>query len=170
MRLFSGKVSIIAEEMVQTFIKDSDIESDRPDEVRLDIEAVLKEYLRQERLVSDEAKTRLEQRNLPYAQLGKVKSMIARERQLAVGEDMLPYLVDQLLTMLFHSANVDEVFADDITLRKKMTTTLRRHMEVEGELDAEVRSKIKNLEEGTASFEIEYQRVMDEIKRKKRLT
>ena len=40
----------------------------------------------------------------------------------------------------------------------------------EGAFDQEVRSKIKNLQEGTASFEIEYQRVMDEIKRKKRLT
>ena len=42
--------------------------------------------------------------------------------------------------------------------------------DVEGELDQEVRSKIKNLQEGTATFEIEYQRAMDELKRKKRLT
>jgi hypothetical protein len=42
-------------------------------------------------------------------------------------------------------------------------------MDVGGELDAEVRSKIKNLEEGTASFEIEYQRIMGDMKRKKGL-
>ena len=40
---------------------------------------------------------------------------------------------------------------------------------VGGELDEEVRSKIKNLEEGTASFEIEYQRIMGDLKRKKGL-
>lgn len=170
MRLYSGKIPVIAEEIVRTLVRDEDIEAADEAEVRLDIEAVLKEYQRQEREVLEEAKNRMEIRGLPYAQLGKMKSMVAKERQVAVGEDMLPYLLDQLLTMLFHSQNVDEVFAEDVTLRKKMTAIMRRHLEVEGELDQEVRSKIKNLEEGTASFEIEYQRVMQELKRKKRLT
>ncbi|MBX3274173.1 MAG: DUF507 family protein [Sandaracinaceae bacterium] len=170
MRLFNGKIPIIAEEMVRTLVADSDIETPTPDEVRLDIEAVLKEYLRQERGVLDEAKNRMEIRSLPYSQLGKMKQAVARERQIPIGEDMLPYLLEQILTMLFHSSNVEEVFAEDIELRKKMTKIMRRHLEVEGELDQEVRSKIKNLQEGTATFEIEYQRVMNELKRKKRLT
>ncbi|HEY8428009.1 MAG TPA: DUF507 family protein [Sandaracinaceae bacterium] len=170
MRLYSGKIPVIAEEIVTALVKDGDIETEAPEEVRLDIESVLKEYLRQERQIVEEAKTRMEIRGLPYAQLGKMKSTVARERQLPIGEDMLPYLLEQILTMLFHSANVDEIFAEDVVLRKKMTTILRRHMDIEGELDREVRSKIKNLEEGTASFEIEYQRVLDELKRKKRLT
>lgn len=170
MRLYSGKVPVIAEEIVRTLVKDGDIETEAEEEVRMDVEAVLKEYLRQERGVVDEAKTRLEMRGLPYGQLGKIKSLVAKERQLPIGEDMLPYLLEQVMTMLFHSSNVEEIYAEDTTLRKKMTAILRRHMEVEGELDKEVRSKIKNLEEGTASFEIEYQRVMDELKRKKRLT
>jgi hypothetical protein len=170
MRLYSGKVPVIAEEIVQTLVKDGDIETENIEEVRLDVEAVMKEYLRQERQVIEEAKTRMEIRGLPYGQLGKMKASVARERQLPVGEDMLPYLLEQILTMLFHSANVDEVFSDDVVLRKKMTAIMRRHMDVEGDLDREVRSRIKNLEEGTASFEIEYQRVMEELKRKKRLT
>jgi len=170
MRLYRGKIPMISEEIVRTLMADQDIETDAREEVQLDIEAVLKEYHRQDRAVLEEAKNRMEIRGLPYSQLGKTKSIVARERQLAVGDDMLPYLLDQILTMLFHSANVEEVFADDITLRKKMTKIVRRHLDVEGELDQEVRSKIKNLQEGTATFEIEYQRVMDELKRKKRLT
>ncbi len=170
MRLFSGKIPIISEEIVRTLLTDQDIETDSPEEVKLDIEAVLKEYLRQDRGVLEEAKNRMEIRGLPYSQLGKMKSLVARERQLAIGEEMLPYLLEQLLTMLFHSANVEEIFAEDTELRKKMTKIMRRHLDVEGELDQEVRSKIKNLTEGTATFEIEYQRVMGELKRKKRLT
>ncbi|MGF1465755.1 MAG: DUF507 family protein [Sandaracinaceae bacterium] len=170
MRLFSGKIPAIAEDVVQTLTSAGDIDAEQPEEVKLDIEAVLKEYLRQERDVLDEAKNRLEIRQLPYSQLGKMKSMVARERQVPIGDDMLPYVLEQTLTMLFHSQNVDEVYADDITLRKKMTTVFRRHLDVEGELDREVRSKIKNLQEGTATFEIEYQRKMNELKRKKRLT
>ncbi len=170
MRLFSGKISVIAEEIVRTLVADSDIETPAQEEVRLDIEAVLKEYLRQDRGALDEAKNRMEIRGLSYSQLGKMKSSVARERGLAIGDEMLPYLLEQILTMLFHSSNVDEVFADDLVLRKKMTKIIRRHLDVEGELDQEVRSKIKNLQEGTATFEIEYARMMGEIKRKKRLT
>jgi hypothetical protein len=83
---------------------------------------------------------------------------------------VLPYLLDQILSLLFHSKNVEEIFSEDPDLRKKITVILRKHMDVGGELDEEVRSKIKNLEEGTASFEIEYQRVMGDIKRKKGLS
>lgn len=170
MRLYHGKIAGLTDELVRTLIEAKDIDAESPEEVRLDLEAILKEYLRQERDVVEEAKSRMEIRGLPYSQLGKMKSMVARERQVPIGEDMLPYLLDQALTMLFHSQNVDEIYAEDVVLRKRMTAVMRRHLDVEGELDREVRSKIKNLQEGTATFEIEYARKMDELKRKKRLT
>lgn len=169
MRLFSGKISTISEEIVRTLSAEGDIECEQPAEVVLDIESVLKEYLRYERSISDEAKNRLETRGLPYAQLGKLRSQVAKEKGAPQADDVLPYLLDQILNILFHSRNVDEIFAEDTELRKKLTVILRKHMEVGGELDEEVRSKIKNLEEGTASFEIEYQRIMGDIKRKKGL-
>ncbi len=71
--------------------------------------------------------------------------------------------------MLFHSNNVAEIYAEDVELRKKITPILKRHMDVEGELDKEVRSKIKNMEEGTAAFEVEYEKVMSQMKRKRGL-
>lgn len=169
MRLFSGKISTISEEIVRTLSAEGDIECEQPAEVVLDIESVLKEYLRYERSISDEAKNRLETRGLAYAQLGKLRSQVAKEKGAPQADDVLPYLLDQILNILFHSKNVDEIFAEDVELRKKLTVILRKHMEVGGELDEEVRSKIKNLEEGTASFEIEYQRIMGDIKRKKGL-
>jgi hypothetical protein len=170
MRLFSGKIPVIATEIVQSLTQGNDIETEAPNEVQLDVESVLKEYLRQERRVVDEAKTRMETRGAPYADLGKVKSQVARDQRLPVGEDLLPYLLEQILEMLVHSQNVEEVFAEDTVLRKKITAILRRHMDVEQELDREVRGKIKNLEEGTAAFETEYARVMDQIKRNKKLS
>ena len=169
MRLFSGKIPVISEEIVRTLSAEGDIETEQPKEVTLDVESVLKEYLRFERMISEEAKNRLEARGMPYAQLGKLKSQVAKEKGAPQAEDILPYLLDQVLHMLFHSKNVDEVYAEDQDLRKKVTVILKKHMDVGGDLDEEVRSKIKNLEEGTASFEIEYQRVMNEMKRKKGL-
>jgi hypothetical protein len=169
MRLFSGKIPVIAEEVVRVLTADGDVETEAPAEVTLDIESVLKEYVRYDRMISDEAKNRLEARGLPYAQLSKLKQQVAKEKGAPQIDDVLPYLLDQILHMLFHSKNVDEVYAEDMDLRKKVTDILKKHMDVGGELDAEVRSKIKNLEEGTASFEIEYQRIMGDMKRKKGL-
>lgn len=170
MRLYSGKVGVIAEEIVRSLTAAEDIEVESEDEVRLDVEAVLKEYLRVEREIVDEAKNRMESRGLGYGNLGRVKSQVAKERGAPPTDETLPYLVDQILNILFHSNNVVEIYGDDVVLRTKITPVLKKHMEVEDELDKEVRSKIKNLEEGTASFEIEYAKVMDQIKRKKGLS
>lgn len=179
MRLYSGKVSTIADEIVRLLLGSTaegrpseaggaiDVVSD--EEVRLDIEAVLKEYLRMEREVTDEAKNRMEMRGMGYSNLGRMKSQVAKERGAPPSDEVLPYLIEQILNMLFHSNNVEEIYAEDIELRTAITPILKRHMEVEQELDKEVRSKIKNLEEGTATFEIEYAKVMEQIKRKQGL-
>ena len=169
MRLYSSKISTISEEVVRTLSNDGDIESEAPAEVVLDVESVLKEYVRYDRTITDEAKNRLEQRGLPYSQLGKMRSQVAKEKSAPQSDDVLPYLLEQILNILFHSQNVDEIFAEDHQLRKKVTTILKKHMDVGGELDVEVRSKIKNLQEGTATFEIEYQRIMEQMKRNKGL-
>lgn len=169
MRLYSGKIGPIVDDLVRDLTAQGDIEVEQEAEVRLDLEAVLREFVRRERSMVDDAKDRMEREGLGYSQLGKVKQRVAKEMGFPAQDEVLPYLVDQLLNMLFHSSNVVEIYADDVTLRKKMTPVLRRHMEIETGLDAEVRSKIKNLQEGTSAFEVEYAKVMDQIKRKRGL-
>lgn len=156
--------------MVRALVDSNDIETERPEEVRLDIESVLKEFLRVEREVTDEAKTRMEARGLGYGNLGKTKSQVAKERGAPAQDDALPYILEQVLNMLLHSNNVEEVFAEDIEMRKKLAPILRKHMDVETDLDREVRSKIKNLEEGTSTFEVEYARMMEQIKKTRGLS
>src|SRR5215475_11473838 len=121
MRLFSGKIPVISEEIVRQLSAEGDIETEQPKEVTLDIESVLKEYIRYERMIADEAKNRLEARGLPYAQLSKLKQQVAKEKGAPPMDDVLPYLLDQILHMLFHSKNVDEVYAEDSDLWKKVT-------------------------------------------------
>ncbi len=170
MRLFSGKIPTIVEDAVRELTSTEAIEVESREEVILDLEAVLKEFLRRDRKIVDEAKQRMETRGLGYSHLGKMKSQVAKERGFPHYDEQLPYLVEQLMTMLFHSKNVAEVFAEDNVLRKTLTTILRKHMDVESDLDREVRSKIKNLTEGTATFEIEYAKIVEQMKRKKGLT
>jgi hypothetical protein len=169
MRLYSGKIGPIVDDLVRELTAQEDIEVEDVAEVRLDLEAVLKEYVRRERQMVDEAKDRMEREGLGYSKLGRMRQQLAKEMGFPQQDEVLPYLVDQLINMLFHSSNVVEIYADDVTIRKKMTPILRRHMEVETGLDAEVRSKIKNLQEGTSAFEVEYAKMMDQIKHKRGL-
>lgn len=170
MRLYRGKIETIAEDVIRTLKEQQSIELESELEARQDIEAVLKEYLRLEREITDDAKNRMEIRGLGYSQLGKVKSQVSKERGAPAQDEVLPYLLDQIMHLLFHSANIAEIFAEDVELRKTLTPILRKHMEVDSDLDREVRSKIKNLTEGTTDFDVEYARVMEQIKQKRGLS
>lgn len=170
MRLYRGKVEPIAEDILRTLRAAGDIEVEEEGEAKLDIEAVLKEYLRLEREITEEAKTRMEVRGLSYGQLGRVKSQVSKERGAPQHDEILPYLLDQILNLLFHSNNIAEIYSEDHELRRKITPILKKHMDVDSELDKEVRSKIKNLTEGTSNFDVEYARVMGQLKDKYKLS
>jgi hypothetical protein len=166
MRLYTGKVPAIAGEIVRTLVDSGDIEIGTSQEVELDVSAILKEYIRVDRELTDRAKDVMEQRKLPYGQFGKIKRALAEEKEFGLGEEAMTWICNQLLETFMHSANVEEVYADDATMRKRIKDVLKRHLTVDEELDAEVRQRIKNLEEGTATWELEYNRVMEQIKQK----
>jgi hypothetical protein len=170
MRLYRGKVEAIAEEIIRTLREQGSVELENETEARVDIESVLNEFLRLEREIVDDAKNRMEIRGLGYAQLGKMRNQVSKERGAPTQDEVLPYLLDQIMNLLFHSGNIAEIFAEDVDLRKAITPILRKHMEVDSDLDREVRSKIKNLQEGTTDFDVEYARVMEQTKHKRGLT
>lgn len=167
MRLYSAKIPVIAREVLALLLKDEDIEVNNQEEANLDIQAVLKEYLRLEREVTEQTKDLLESRNLPHGQFGKIKRMVAEEKNFGMGDDGILWICNQILETFMQSKFVEEIFASDADMRKKMNLLIRRHMMVEEELDAEVRDKIKNLQEGSANWDIEYSKVMQQIKNKR---
>jgi hypothetical protein len=169
MRLHSAKVPEISHQMVVALTSGGDIETESPKEVELDVQAVLNQFIADEQDVSDRAKDVLAQRGLPQSELGRIRKLLADERKIKLGDDAIDYLLDQLVEMLMHSANVDEIFAEDFELRRKLRDPLRKQAAVDQEIDAEVRNKIKHVKEGTAVWEVEYRRMMDDIKRRKGL-
>ena len=169
MKLFSGKVPIIAAEMARALIDDGDIESDSPEEVELDIQAVLKEYLRTDRELTEKAKDFCEKRGWPLSTYYKVKRKLAERQRFVTGEDAIDYIMEQIIGAFMHSQFVEEIFTEDHDLKRKMKIILKRHTEIEEEIDEEARSKIKNLEEGTRDWEIEYARAMEAVKRRRGL-
>jgi len=167
MKLYRGKISPIAQEMSQVLVREKAIEvTDQGlPEVRLDIEAVLKEYLRTEREINDEARELLERRGEGFSHFGKTKRKVARRRKFGLGEEALDWITKQLIEMLLHTVHVEEVWAEDNVLRKHMREILKKHMkDADSEIDLEVRKRIKNLNEGTSDWDERYQQIKEQIK------
>ncbi len=164
MKLYSGKIDIIASDLIRQLATAGDIEISDTTEAELDVQAVLKEYIRVDRELTERAKDIMEIRGLPYSAFGRTKRSLADKRDFGLGEEGLSWIATQLIETFMQSNHVDEIFADDPTLRRKSKEILSRHMMLDEELDQEVRQRIKNLEEGTSSWDIEYKRVMDQMK------
>ena|SRR5256885_866899 len=169
MRLYSGKVGTIANEIVKTLMDASDIDSESPREVVADIESVLNQYLKTDKEAGDKAKDAMQSRGIPTSDFSRMKKLAAEQMGIKIAEESIDYLLDQILEILMHSANVDEIFAEDVALRRKMAPILKRHMAVDEELEREVRGKLRHVEEGTRTWEVEYARMMEEIRRRKGL-
>ena len=167
MRLYSGKIPTIATEVVRTLLAGKDIEAERPKEVEADVAAVLNQYLSDEREVNERAKDLLEKTGKPNTEYQRVRALAAEEKGIKVGDETLDYLLDQVVEMLMHSNNVDEVFVEDVELRRRMAPVFKKHMAVDASIDADVRAQIRHVREGTREWEVEYARVLEQVKRRK---
>jgi hypothetical protein len=169
MRLYSGKVPTIATEVVRALLAAKDVESEQPREVELDVASVLNQYLATEREVNDRAKDVLERTGKGQSDYQRVRALVADEKGIKVGDDALDYLLDQVVEMLMHSNNVDEVYVEDVVLRRKMGPIFKKHMAIDAGLDAEVRAQLRHVKEGTRDWEVEYARVIEQVRRRKGL-
>jgi hypothetical protein len=166
MKLYSGKVDSIASEVVTKLVGDGDIEVSDRIEAGLDVASVLKEYIRVDRELTERAKDIMEIRGLGYSAFGRTKRSLADQKEFGLGEDGVTWMVNQILEQFMQSSHVEEIYAEDTIMRRKIKEILHKHMAVDDELDQEVRQRIKNLEEGTNAWDIEYGRVMDQMKKK----
>jgi hypothetical protein len=169
MRLYSGKVPAIATEVVRALLASKDIEAESPKQVEADVAAVLTQYVNDEREVNERAKDLLERTHKPPTEYPRVRQLVADEKGIKLGDEALDYLLDQVVEMLMHSHHVDEVFVEDVELRRKMAPIFKKHMAVDSSVDAEVRAQLRHVREGTRDWEVEYARVLEQVKRRKGL-
>ena len=169
MRLYSGKTPAIATEVARALLASKDIEAESPKEVEADIASVLNQYLSDEREVNERAKDVLERTGKPQSEYQRVRTLVAEEKHIKVGDETLDYLLDQVVEMLSHSHNVEEIYAEDVVMRRKMAPIFKKHMAVDSAIDAEVRAQLRHVREGTRDWEIEYAKVLEQVKRRKGL-
>lgn len=169
MKLFSGRITLMSQALIRKLTEEGDLEVSNHSEAQLDIEAILREQIRREKDVVDRAKDLMQKRNLSYEQFAKVKRSLVEEMKIPTGEEIVNYLANQLLECFMRSPNIEEVYTEDVVLRKKIQQILKKYMQVDDELEEEVRGRIKHLSEGTVAYEVEYQKVMEQIKKNRRL-
>jgi len=166
MRLYPAKVDSIADEIITTLTQSGEIEVSDINEAKLDAASVLKEYIRVDKELTERAKDILEIRGLPYSHLGRTKRQLADQKDFGLGEEGLSWIANQMLEAFMASRHVEEVFAEDAILRRKIKDICKKHMQVDEAIDQEVRDRIKNIEEGTQAWDVEYGKVLEQIKQK----
>jgi hypothetical protein len=169
MRLYSAKIPTIARDIITDLTTSGAIEVNNRDEAEQDIQSVLIMYLKTDREITERTKDILESRKLSHGAFGKVKRSVAEEKGFGLGEEGVIWMCNQILETFMQSKFIEEIFATDADMRRVMRTIMGRHMMVDDELDAEVRRRIQNLQEGTQNWDVEYSKVMDQIKRKRGL-
>jgi hypothetical protein len=167
MRLYPKLVPIIAREIIQRLIQDNDLEVEaiRMADAELDMAAIMREYLANEERVNQATREALERRGYDFSKFNQVKREMADVRGFKLGEDGVEFLINQMLEFLLISRNIEEVFAEDTQMRPKLLQVMKKHLDIDEDIDREARSRLKHLQEGTTAFEIEYHKVLEQIRR-----
>jgi len=167
MRLYPKVIPAISREVIQTLMTDKDIEVEplRIADAEMDMSAIMREYLANEERVNQATREALDRRGYDHSKFAQVKREMADVRGFKMGEEGIEYVIGQMLEFLLISRNVEEVFSDDPVMRKKIFTIMKKHLDVDEEIDREVRGRLKHLQEGTPAWDVEYQKTIEQIRR-----
>jgi hypothetical protein len=167
MRLYPKVIPIISRESIQKLMQDGDIEVEplRIADAEMDMSAIMREYLANEERVNQATREALERRGYDYSKFNQVKREMADVRGFKMGDEGIEYVINQMIEFLLISRNVEEVFAADNVLRQKIYAIMKKHLDVDDEIDKEARARLKHLQEGTSAFDIEYNKTVEQIRR-----
>ncbi|AKF80926.1 DUF507 family protein [Myxococcus sp. MISCRS1] len=167
MRLYPKVIPIISRETIQRLMQDGDIEVEpmRVADAEMDLSAIMREYLANEERVNQATREALERRGYDPSKFNQVKREMADVRGFKMGDEGIEYVINQMIEFLLISRNVEEVFSADNSLRQKIHVVMKKHLDVDEDIDKEARSRLKHLQEGTSSFEIEYNKTVEQIRR-----
>jgi hypothetical protein len=171
MRLYRSQVPAIAREIIEALVMDGDIvvEPTDKEECQKDVQAIMEEYLRQDNRIVQQTRELMERSQITYDQFSKVKQQVAEGTSHATGDDGIKWIAGQVIENFMISRHVAEVFGEDKNMRRTIMRVFRKHLVEEADLDREVRGKLKNVRPGTPQWEIDYNRVMSEVRRKRGL-
>ena len=166
MRIYRERIPTIARGIVEALLSGELIEFEAAsrEEVELDCASVLSEYRRTDWELTEKARDLVSLQGLDYSHTHKIKARLASDKKFSIGENAIEWLVSQTLEILLQSSHVEEIFGDDNDLRKAIAPVLRKELLVGSDLDQQVKRRIKNLQEGTSDYDVEYQKTLEKIR------
>lgn len=166
MKIYRKVIPKIAKDVVRTLLTHQaiEVEEGHRDEAELDLAGIFVDYLNELDKLHVDAQEALARHKLAPETLGRVKRSLADSRKLVIGEGALEYLIERILQVLFSSKHIEEIFADDHEIRQLVRDAARKYVGVDEELDREVRGRLKNLREGTNEWEVEYGRLIEQMR------
>jgi hypothetical protein len=167
MWLTRAKLPALTSAMVKALVDGGLVETEAPDGVQADLIAVIEQYLRDEQDISTRARDLAAARGAPPAEAARIRAELARQQGVGLGDDAVDYVLAQCLEMLMHSSSVDEIFGQDHELKLAMRTPLRNEQAAAEQMEDVVRKRLKHVQEGSSQWEIEYQRVREEVMRRR---
>jgi len=171
MKLYRAKIPVIASEVIERLSADGDIEVDpeRREEAEQDLIAIMEEFRRRDMALRDRIRDHMAARKLAYSEFGRTKKQMADQMDHPVGDDIERFLTRQFIENMMITPNIEEVWAEDRVIHKKVMEVLRSHHVDEREIREEAVSKIKNVREGTVDYEIALQKAVKEVKKRRGL-
>jgi uncharacterized protein len=166
-KIYRKVIPKIAKDIIRSLLANRaiEVEDGHRDEAELDVAGVLVEYMNDVEKVHNDAREALQRHNLGIEQLGRIKKSLADSRKVVMGEGALEHVIDRVINSLFDSRHIEEVFMEDHEIRKMVTDAMKKYLGVDEELDREVRGRLKNLREGTTEWEVEYGRLIEQMRR-----
>jgi hypothetical protein len=167
MRIYPKVIPIISREVIQRLAADGDIEVEpmRVADAEMDMSAIMREYLANEERVNQATREALERRGYDGSKFNQVKREMADVRGFKMGDEGIEYAINQMIEFLLISRNVEEVYSADNILRQKINAIMKKHLDVDEDIEREARARLKHLQEGTSAFDIEYNKTIEQIRR-----
>jgi len=168
MKLYRARIPTIASTVIAELCKTEEIEVEAANrsEAELDLVAVMEEYLRREMEMREKVREHMARHSIPYDRYGETRGKVASENQHPTGDDVERFLARQFVEAFMISRFVEEVYADDRDLYKRVLEILRGFHVDERALREEAREKVKNVREGTVDYEIALSKAIKEVKRR----
>lgn len=171
MRLYRSKIPLIAKDTIDLLVREDDIEvtaENRPD-AEEDLEAIMEEFSRRDMELRNRVRDYMSDRQMPFSERGRVRKRMAEEMGHPLRDDVERFLCRQFIECMMISRFVEEVYADDTDMYKKVMGVLRSHDVNEEEIREEALTKIKNVKEGSVDYEIALQDAVRDVKKRRGL-
>jgi len=79
----------------------------------------------------------------------------------------IEYLTGKIIDLLWSSEVVEEIYSSNNELKRKISAIFEEYCNLDEELEEEAARRLKHLQKGTPDWDIAFEKLAEEIRRKK---